>query len=149
MKPVNREGQIRKIKYIIQRLMQAAEHFNKELNKKHGVSIPQLNCLLALHENGPIPLSLIARYIMVNSSTVTGIVDRLEDKGLVKRTRISMDRRVITVSLTDSGRDIVQRAPFPIDEKLVMGFNRLPETERNEIIDALSKLTFILDVEAP
>ncbi|MBN2568060.1 MAG: MarR family transcriptional regulator [Deltaproteobacteria bacterium] len=42
-----------------------------------------------------MPPSQIARQIMVKSSTVTGVIDRLEHNGLVKRTRISSDRRVI------------------------------------------------------
>ena len=67
--------------YAIRRLIQAGELYTKELNKVYNVSAAQLNCLLALHENGPLPPSHISRYILVNSSTVTGIIDRLEDKG--------------------------------------------------------------------
>ena len=91
--------------FFIRKLMQGAEIYNKELNRRYFISSAQLNCLLALFENGPLPPSQIARYMMVKSSTVTGVVDRLEQKGLVERVRNSPDRRVITIQLTRAGEN--------------------------------------------
>ena len=137
---------VRDIIYQIRRLMQAGELFTKELNKTYQVSAPQLHCLLALHENGPLPPSQIARHIMVKSSTVTGIIDRLEQKGLVARLRNSPDRRVITIQLTEAGKELAQNAPPPIQHKIVDGIRKLPEGEIKQIILSLSKLTHMLDV---
>ena len=86
--------------YSIRRLIQASELYTKELNKKYQVSAAQLNCILTLYEHGPLPPSKIANHMMVKSSTVTGVVDRLEKKGLAERMRNSPDRRVITIQLT-------------------------------------------------
>jgi len=137
---------VRDIIYQIRRLMQAGELFTKELNKTYQVSAPQLHCLLALNENGPLPPSQIARRIMVKSSTVTGIIDRLEQKGLVYRLRNSPDRRVITIQLTEAGKELAQNAPPPIQHKIVDGLKKLPEGEIQQIILSLSKLTHMLDV---
>jgi len=137
---------VRDIIYQIRRLMQAGELFTKELNKTYQVSAPQLHCLLALNENGPLPPSRIARHIMVKSSTVTGIIDRLEQKGLVYRIRNSPDRRVITIQLTEAGKELAQNAPPPIQHKIVDGLKKLPEGEIKQIILSLSKLTHMLDV---
>ena len=137
---------VREIIYQIRRLMQAGELFTKELNKTYQVSAPQLHCLLALHENGPLPPSHIARHIMVKSSTVTGIIDRLEQKGFVERLRNSPDRRVITIQLTEAGKELAQNAPPPIQHKIVHGIRKLPEGEIKQIILSLSKLTYMLDV---
>lgn len=138
---------IREIIYQIRRLMQAGELYTKELNKKYQVSAPQLNCLLALYENGPLSPSQIARYIMVRSSTVTGIIDRLEQKGLVRRTRVSPDRRVITIELTEAGRHLAQNAPPPIQQKIVEGLKHLPKEELKHIVHSLNQLTHMLDVQ--
>jgi DNA-binding MarR family transcriptional regulator len=127
--------------------MQAGELFTKELNKIYQVSAPQLHCLLALHENGPLPPSQIARHVMVKSSTVTGIIDRLEQKDLVERLRNSPDRRVITIQLTEAGKELAKNAPFPIQHKIVDGLKKLPEKEIKRIITSLSKLTQMLDVQ--
>ena len=140
------QDRVREIIYQIRRLMQAGELFTKELNKAYQVSAPQLHCLLALHENGPLPPSQIARHIMVKSSTVTGIIDRLEQKGLVCRLRNSPDRRVITIQLTEAGKELAQNAPPPIQHKIVDGLKKLPEGEIKQIILSLTKLTHMLDV---
>lgn len=138
---------VREIIYQIRRLMQAEELYTKELNKSYRVSAPQLNCLLALYEYGPLPPSQIARYIMVKSSTVTGIIDRLEQKGLVSRVRKSPDRRVITIELTEAGEGLAADAPPPIQKKIVAGLRKLPRDEIAKIVQGLAKLTHLLDVQ--
>jgi DNA-binding MarR family transcriptional regulator len=138
---------VREIIYQIRRLMQAEELFTKELNKTYQVSATQLHCLLALYDHGPLPPSQIARYIMVKSSTVTGIIDRLEQKDLVYRLRDSPDRRVITIQLTEAGMELAQHAPPPLQQKIVEGLKKLPEDKIKQIILSLSKLTQMLDVQ--
>jgi DNA-binding MarR family transcriptional regulator len=138
---------IREIIYLIRRLMQAGSLYTKELNKKYNVSAPQLNCLIALSENGPLPPSQIARYIMVKSSTVTGILDRLEQKGLARRVRNSRDRRVITIELTGEGEKLAQHAPPPIQQKIVDGLRGLSPEQREHIRRNLNQLVQMLDAE--
>ncbi len=147
LSPNSSKDPVKEIVWLIRRLMQGNYLYNKELNKKYQVSAPQLSSLLALYENGPLPPSQIAKYIMVNSSTVTGIIDRLEQKSLVQRSRISTDRRVITVTLTDKGRELAENAPPPIQEKIVEGLQKLPPNEIEKIVQALTKLTYMLDVQ--
>jgi len=141
------EHRTKEIIFSIRKLMQAGEFYTKELNKKYQVSAPQLNCILSLYENGPLPPSQIAKHIMVKSSTVTGIVDRLEQKGLVKRFRNSPDRRIITIELTDSGKNLAKNAPPPIQQKIIDGLKKLSKDELDPIIFSLTKLTDMLDVQ--
>ena len=138
---------VKQIIYQTRRLIQARELYTKELNKRHSVTAAQLNCLLTLYEYGPLPPSRIARHIMVNSSTVTGIIDRLEQKELVRRTRTSPDRRVITIELTDSGRVLAEKAPPPIQQKILDGLKKLEESEIRLIVEGLNMLTRMLDVQ--
>ncbi len=137
----------KEIVYLIRRLMQAGEKYTKELNKKHNVSAPQLACLITLFENGSLPPSQIAKNILVNSSTVTGIIDRLEQKGLAKRERKSKDRRVVTVELTEPGMTLAKNAPSPIQQKIIDGLQQLPDEDIQKIISSLTKLTEMLDVD--
>ncbi len=144
--PERQQEQIRRIIYQIRRLMQAGYQYTKELNKNYQVSAPQLNCLLSLYEKGPLPPSRIARQIMLKSSTLTGVIDRLEVKGLVKRTRSSQDRRVITIELTEAGRVLARNAPPPIQQKIVDGLKRLSSRQLHDIIHNMGILTHMLDV---
>ena len=133
--------------YSIRRLMQAGELYTKELNKIYNISSAQLNCLLALYENGSLSPSQISRLIMVNSSTVTGIIDRLEQKGLVKRLRISSDRRIITIELTKTGRVLAENAPPPIQIKIIDGLHKISKNDIKLVSETLAKLTSMLDVQ--
>lgn len=141
------QDKVREIIYQIRRLLQARELYTKELNKKYQVSASQLNCLLAIYENGPLPPSQIARHIMVKSSTVTGITDRLEQKSLVHRRRNSPDRRVIIIELTEAGKVLCQNAPPPIQQKIIDGLKNLPKSEIEKIVHGLNMLTQMLDVQ--
>jgi len=141
------QDEIRQIIFQIRRLMQAGYQYTKDLNKNYHVSAPQLNCLLALYEMGPLPPSQIARHIMVKSSTVTGVIDRLEFKELVRRTRNSRDRRVITIELTETGKALAQNSPPPIQQKIVDGLKRLQSDQLQQMVHYLSLLTHMLDVQ--
>ncbi len=142
-----KQNPTKEIIFAIRRLMQAGELYTKELSKKYRISAPQLNCLLTLYENGPLPPSRIANHIMVKSSTITGIVDRLEQKGFVARFRNSPDRRVITIQLTETGKKLAEHAPPPIQQKIVDGLKRLSVDEITQIVLGLTKLTDLLDFQ--
>ncbi len=138
---------VREIVYLLRKLMQASAHYNKQLNKKHNVSASQLATLRALLYDGPMPPSQIARLIMVNSSTVTGVIDRLEKKGLVARLRNDPDRRIIRVELTDEGRALAEKAPPPVQVKIIKGMRKLDVPEREQIMEGLAKLAEMIDAQ--
>jgi len=133
--------------YSIRRLIQASELYTKELNKKYQVSAAQLNCILTLYEHGPLPPSKIANHMMVKSSTVTGVVDRLEKKGLAERMRNSPDRRVITIQLTEAGKKLAQHAPPPIQQKIIDGLKQTENAKKEQIVRSLNVLTDMLDIQ--
>ena len=137
----------KQIIYSIRRLIQASELYTKELNKKYQVSSAQLNCILTLFEYGPLPPSKIAYHMMVKSSTVTGVVDRLEKKGLAERMRNSPDRRVITIQLTEAGKKLAQNAPPPIQQKIIDGLKQTQNAKKEQIVRSLNMLTDMLDIQ--
>jgi len=139
--------QTKQIIFSIRRLIQASELYTKELNKKYQVSAAQLNCILTLYEYGPLPPSKIANHMMVKSSTVTGVVDRLEKKGLAERMRNSPDRRVIIIQLTEAGKKLAQNAPPPIQQKIIDGLKKTENAKKEQIVRSLNMLTGMLDVQ--
>jgi DNA-binding MarR family transcriptional regulator len=138
---------VKDIIYQIRRLVQSKQLYTKELEKKYSVTAAQLNCLLALHEYGPLPSSQIAKAIMVKSSTLTGIIDRLEKKGLAERIRNSPDRRIVTIQLTETGRKLADNAPPPIQQRILDGLDRLADKDIKQILDSLRLLTMMLDAQ--
>lgn len=136
--------QVRLLADLIRKICRAEEIFSKELDKEFNVSLPQLKCLLALKEGAPMTPSQIAPYVRANSSTVTGIIDRLERKGLIRRSRNFHDRRMVGISITEAGKDLLRNVPFPIRPETVKGLERLTTQEREDIIEALTRLTKML-----
>jgi DNA-binding MarR family transcriptional regulator len=68
----------------------------------------QVHALGWLGMDGPIQVGVLAQRIGITKKTITGVVDRLEDMGLVERGRDSEDRRAVTAKLTNKGCEIHQ-----------------------------------------
>lgn len=84
-------------------------------DRYRGVGLTDLQCMaLAILEcTGPMPVSGLAEQLGCANSTVSGVIDRLEEAGAVTRTRSEMDRRVIFVSLTEKTLSGSNDSRFP------------------------------------
>ena len=69
-----------------------------------GISLGHLQILWILQEHGPMPVSRLADWLGIGAPNATGLLDRMEQRGLVGRARDADDRRVVLVSMTDEGR---------------------------------------------
>lgn len=74
---------------------------------EYGLTLPQFGVLEALHHLGSMPLGELADKLLVTGGNVTYVMDRLEEQGLVSRTRCGKDRRVVWACLTDEGRSLI------------------------------------------
>jgi DNA-binding MarR family transcriptional regulator len=74
---------------------------------KHGtISLIHLNVLTVLEMDGSLPMGQLAEALDVSVASMTGIVDRMEKRGLVERRHDRDDRRVVLVETTDAGRAV-------------------------------------------
>lgn len=131
----------------IRRMTRAVYLDSKKMVKQIGLSNPQCLVLKTIDENGPSSLASMSRYLNVSPANMTGLVDRLEKKGLVRRTRKLGDRRVTIVELTDEGRPLSQSVPDPIEEKLVTGLKDVSPIDLQHIVDAFQKVVDLLDAK--
>ena len=60
-----------------------------------GVSMAQFHIMVTLQRNGLMPMSRLADLLGVSQSNASGLIDRLEERGYVERTRVAEDRRVV------------------------------------------------------
>jgi DNA-binding MarR family transcriptional regulator len=72
-----------------------------------GISLGHLQILWILQEHGPLPVSRLADWLGIGVPNATGLLDRMEQRGLVERVRDAEDRRVVLARMTDLGRDAV------------------------------------------
>jgi DNA-binding MarR family transcriptional regulator len=76
---------------------------SSERVRRLGLSMAQLNILYTLQRCGEMPMSRLAEMLNVSLSNATGLIDRIEERGLVERTRVPEDRRVVVIRVTDAG----------------------------------------------
>ncbi len=87
-------------------LVDAERQRVQELARELDLSVPQLLALRALDPDAPQPMNRLACAMTCDSSNVTGLVNRLEKRGLVERRADPGDRRVRVLALTDEGRRV-------------------------------------------
>lgn len=131
----------------LRRIIRAIEIHSRKLVQKYQITGPQLGCLLVLLEEGPLLGTRLARKLYLSPSTVVGIVDRLEEKGLVTRERSPSDRRQVQVSITETGRQVATQAPSPLQDRLSEALKSLPELEQVSITLALEKVVELMEAD--
>jgi DNA-binding MarR family transcriptional regulator len=100
----------------------------------------QLHTVLWLGAEGPLTIGEIAGRLGITEKTITGVVDRLESDGLVRRVRDEQDRRVVRAELTRKGTTAHQRFESHIIQKFNSFLALLEPDERQTLIRILQKL---------
>ena len=122
---------------------------SRQLAAVSNITAPQLMCLRAVIANGPLTATSISKEIHVSPSTVVGILDRLEDKGLIRRERGREDRRIVFVWPTDAGIALASDAPSPLQKHLADALNALPELEQATITLSLERIVALMAEGGP
>ena len=108
--------------------------------EKLSLTPPQFYVLACIGYSGRLPFGEIGVKMMVTVSNLTGIVDRLEEKGLVVRERDSHDRRVVYVRLTDKGKKLYRVSIAAFEESVSDFFSPLDKSQQKELSTILRKL---------
>jgi MarR family transcriptional regulator, lower aerobic nicotinate degradation pathway regulator len=85
----------------------------------HDVSIVQARLLGILRDHTPT-INELARFLQLDKSSVTGLVDRAQERGLVRRTPSTLDRRSVQVAITAAGLDLVERATADFEAEIAV-----------------------------
>jgi DNA-binding MarR family transcriptional regulator len=131
----------------IRRIIRAVDIHSRKLHNEFDITTPQMICVYELSRNDGITLSQLSKAVNIGISTVNGIVDRLEMKGLLKRRRSQQDRRKVQLHLTESGRRITRQAPSLLQDKLSSALKNLPELEQVTIAMSLERVVALMEAE--
>lgn len=129
----------------LRRIIRAMDIHSRRLRLTHEITGPQLVCLGVIVAEGPVSIKLIAEKVSLSASTVVGVLDRLESKGLIMRLRDMRDRRVVNVSATPTGVALVGQGPSPLHEGLATALKALPEIEQATIALSLQRIVDLMD----
>lgn len=130
----------------IRQIIRAADLDSRQLAAKHQITAPQLVSLMAIVEKEPTTAADVSRRVHLGASTMVGVLDRLEAKGLITRERGSEDRRQIWVRATEAGRTLVAHTPFPLQFSLERAFGKMTQEERQQTAAAMERLVQLMAV---
>jgi len=133
----------------LRKIVRSVNLESKRVEKEQGVSIPQLLCLQFLAEQEDFRTNAVKlkAFLNLNASTISGILRRLEKKGLVAKLPKASDKRVTLISLTANGMKLLQSAPITFQQKLSEKLQALPPEKLQTIIDGIDILTNIMEVD--
>ncbi len=133
----------------VRRIVRSINLESKKVQKDFGVSIPQILCLDFLKASPGYQATQrsIRDHLNLNSSTVTGIIGRLEKKGFLARLPKSGDKRVMHITLTSSGDALLERTPDLLQQRLDQKLKGLSASELMMVGEALDLLIEMLEIK--
>lgn len=133
----------------VRRIVRSINLESKKVQKDFGVSIPQILCLeyLKSSPNYQATQRAIREHLNLNSSTVTGIITRLEKHGLLARLPKSGDKRVTHITLTSAGDELLEKTPDLLQQRLASKLERLSPGKVEQISATLDQLIEMLELE--
>jgi len=112
-----------------------------------GISMTHFHVLTLLRHHDAMPMGRLAEILDASVSSATGIIDRMEERGLVTRERVPDDRRIVLVRPTQSGLDLVDEAELVKSDVMRTTLTRLSLEQLERLTAALADLGAALAVE--
>ena len=138
----------------ISKIINLTRNFNKSMRHKFhhyvqdsGFTLPQLSVISMLDKHGEQKVSELSLKMGLSDSTVSGILDRLEQKDIINRERTKDDRRVVKISLTGKSKEFCNNFHRKKEEYFTQLLKKLSEQEIEDIIKGLEILNRVIAEE--
>lgn len=134
----------------LRKIMRSVNLESKKVEKQFGISLPQLLVLKYLSEQKDYTTSAskIKDFINLNASTVSGIIQRLEGKGMIARLPKREDKRSNQLTLTAKGAELIKDTPSSLQNKLANRIANLSKSEIESLLQNIDLLDQIMDTQA-
>jgi DNA-binding MarR family transcriptional regulator len=147
-----RERDAAEVVKTLRQLFKAIHQYSKAIFRETGLSGPQLWALTVLEASPELSLNELSARLFAHASTVSGIVDRLSERGALRRRADPVDRRGIRLSLTPEGRALLRRSPPPVQMGLRRALEEMPAAQLRQLRRSLEQVvrgTVARGLEAP
>ena len=136
----NTSSSTRDVLDAVRRIVQTLHESSRSAERNLGVSGAQLFVLQRLAESPAASLNELAERTHTHQSSVSVVVTKLVDRGLVRRSKASGDARRLELSVTAAGRRLAERAPHAAQDRLIAAVNKLSLPRRALLADVLTDL---------
>lgn len=127
-------------------IFKAVQQHSQWVETRCGVTSAQLWAMWELSVTPGLRVSDLAKAMSIHHSTTSNLLDKLARKGLIKRERVSDDRRVVTLNLTQEGVELIKQAPQPPKGILQHALFRLPRTATQSLVGDLDALIVEMEI---
>lgn len=117
-----------------------SRRLTKGMASEYGLTGPQLTVIKLLETFENLSLSSLSERIRAQNSTVTGIIDRMEREGLVRRERSTTDRRVVHIKLSDKGQKLARQIQVEPMEIFRGALGSLTGADLKDLLRIMNKL---------
>jgi DNA-binding MarR family transcriptional regulator len=131
----------------LRQIAQAIDTYSRQLLTEHGLSAPQIGTMRAIAKTGSSTPSELAEALHLSPQTMAGILQRLEQRGMIRRERDTSDRRSFVVTLTDEGRKSEAKAPELLREEFMSQLQKLPPWEQSTMLATLQRIAHMMHAE--
>jgi DNA-binding MarR family transcriptional regulator len=107
---------------------------------ERSISMTHLHLMALLETHGPLPMSRVAELLGCGLPTATGIVSRMEERGLVERQHEAEDRRVVTLRLADAGTAEIRQLQLGRRQRMSTALAYLSDKERDQLLASVRAL---------
>ena len=132
----------------LRRIVRAIDLQSRRMVDACGLTGPQLVVLREVARLGGASVSAVARAASLSQPTTSGILERLEKRGLARRERSELDRRSVSVSVTPEGERTLAEAPSLLQDRFRRELSLLEVWERTQMLSLLQRLAGMMDAEA-
>jgi MarR family transcriptional regulator, organic hydroperoxide resistance regulator len=126
-----------------------SRRLTKGMAREVGLTGPQLTVIKLLETFDNLSLSSLSERIRAQNSTVTGIIDRMEREGLVRRERSTVDRRVVHIRLSDKGQKLARQIQVEPMEIFRAALASLTPTDLRDLLRIMNKLQAFVRARVP
>jgi DNA-binding MarR family transcriptional regulator len=120
---------------------------SSEFIRKYRITGPQLGALRLISLSPGISMRRLSEQLYLHTSTVSGIVDRLEKRGYVARLRGEVDRRKVNLHVTSKGKRVINQTPLAGMGLLIFTIDKLPERQLQDILKTFRLLLKIMKIK--
>jgi DNA-binding MarR family transcriptional regulator len=110
-----------------------------EIASEHDLSIIQTRLLGVLRDREPT-MNALGRHLGLDKSSISGLVDRAQRRGLVTRTVSATDRRAFQVSITENGRQLIDLLAARFAERIELFVAGMPDAEREVLSRSAARI---------
>lgn len=134
---------------MVQRLVRVMQIFERDEIKPFGFTTSQCYVLVELKKSSQLTMNELSEKMNLNSSTMTRIINNLVRDGFIERSRDEGDRRIVVVSLTQSGIEAANKLEGSINDYYRKIVANLPQGQIEDVLKAVELLIDAFDKANP